>query len=286
MIRIITDSTCEAPPEILHHPAVTVVPLSVVFGQEALLDGIDITREQFWSRLPGSDPLPTTSQAAPSDFLGHFEDFTAAGDEVIVIVLSAKLSGTYSSATIAYESQPGWPIDIIDSANIAVGLGLMVQEAVTMVDAGATRAEIVARLLAMREQVHLVFVLETLEYLERGGRIGKAQALVGTLLKFKPILGIVGGEVVPQGRVRSRAKALECAEELLLKSIPNRGEKVQLAVTHAVAPEEARALAAKLSKAFDCQDVFVAELGPVIGVHVGPGTIGAAVVSRAAHEKV
>ncbi len=283
MIRIITDSTCEAPPEILHHPAVTVIPLSVVFGQQVLADGIDITREQFWARLPASDPLPTTSQAIPSDFLGLFDKFTAAGDEVIAIVLSSKLSGTFSAATIASESHPGWPVDVIDSKSISVGLGLMVQEAVAMSEAGASRAEIVSRLLAMREQVHIVFVLETLEYLQRGGRIGKAQALVGTLLKFKPLLGIVDGEVVPLGRVRSKSKALESAQETLLKRIADRGANVQLAFTHAVAAEETWALAARLSKAFDCPDFFVAELGPVIGVHVGPGTVGVAVVGKTAY---
>lgn len=106
MIRIITDSTCEAPAEVLHHPCLTVVPLSVVFGQEALRDGQDITREQFWDRLPKSNPLPTTSQAAPSDFLSLFESFTAAGDEVIALPLSGKLSGTLSSAIIVTRAIP------------------------------------------------------------------------------------------------------------------------------------------------------------------------------------
>ena len=141
-----------------------------------------------------------------------------------------------------------------------------------------------ARLLAMREHVHLVFVLETLEYLQRGGRIGKAQALVGTLLKFKPLLGIVDGEVVPLGRVRSKSKALESAQEVLLKRIPDRGANVMLALTHAVAPEETWALAARLGKAFDCRTFYVAELGPVIGVHVGPGTVGVAMVGRTAYQ--
>lgn len=279
MIRIITDSTCEAPPEVLHHPAVTIVPLTVVFGQEALRDGIEITREQFWERLPKSDPLPTTSQAAPSDFLGLFESFTSAGDEVVAVVLSGKLSGTLSSAIIAYESHPGWAVDVVDSKSVSIGLGLVVQEAVRMIEAGATRREIVARLLAMREQIQFVFVLETLEYLQRGGRIGKAQAFVGTLLKFKPLLGIVEGEVVPLARVRSRAKAIEAAQELLLKGDAARGSKVKMALTHALAPEEAWAMGAKLSKAFETSNFYVSDLTPVIGVHVGPGTVGAAVVA-------
>ncbi len=279
MIRIITDSTCEAPPEVLHHPAVTVVPLTVVFGQEALRDGIEITREQCWDRLPASNPLPTTSQAAPSDFIGLFEQFTGAGDEVIALLISGKLSGTLSSAVIASESHPGWPVDVVDSKSVSIGLGLLVQEAVQMIEAGATRAEIVARLLALRERVQIVFVLETLEYLQRGGRIGKAQAFVGTLLKFKPLLGIVQGEVEPIARVRSRAKALASAQELLCKNVSARGPKVKMALTHALAPEEAWALGAKLSKSFETANFYVADLGPVLGVHVGPGTIGAAVLA-------
>lgn len=278
MIRIITDSTCEASPEVLRHPAVTVIPLTVVFGHEALRDGVDITREQFWARLPSSSPLPSTSQAVPSDFDGLFEQFTAAGDEVIAVLISSKLSGTFSSAQIAYESKPGWPVEIIDSKTTSVGLGLMVQAAVAMVDRGATRDEIVQRLEELRERVHVVFVLETLEYLQRGGRIGKAQAFVGTLLQFKPLLGIVDGEVVPLSRVRSRTKALEAAQDELLRRVAMRGSSVAVAVTQALAAEEGGEFARRLAGAFGTTSCFVADLGPVLGVHVGPGTVGAAVV--------
>ena len=280
MIRIITDSTCETSREVLQHPALTVIPLTVVFGHEALRDGIDITRDQFWARLPSSSPLPTTSQAAPSDFDGLFDQFTAAGDEVIAVLISGKLSGTVNSALIAYESKPGWPVEIVDSKSTSVGLGLMVQEAVAMVDRGATRAEIVQRMLELRDRMHVVFVLETLEYLQRGGRIGKAQAFVGTLLQFKPLLGIVDGEVVPLARVRSRAKALEAAQDSLLRSVGARGTEVAVAVTHALAGDEASEFARGLAAAFGTQSCFVADLGPVLGVHVGPGTVGAAAVAR------
>jgi len=281
MIRIITDSTCEAPDALLKHPVVSVLPLSVVFGQTSLRDGIDITREQFWQRLPAADPLPTTSQATPGDFLALFTQFTAAGDEVIAVTLSAKLSGTYDSAISARNSLPGSaPIDVIDSRTISVGLGLMLQEAVAMVEAGASRDEIVAQLIRMREKVHLIFVLETLEYLQRGGRIGKAQALMGTLLKFKPLLAVDDGEVVPVTRVRSRAKALETLQETLLQRVPQRGAQVRLGLTQAVAPDEAKAVGDKLAASFGTTPGFIAALGPVIGVHVGPGAIGAAVYAR------
>jgi DegV family protein with EDD domain len=274
MIRIITDSTCEAPDALLRHPAVSVVALSVVFGQTALRDGIDITREEFWQRLPTANPLPSTSQATPADFLSLFQEYTAAGDEVIAVTLSAKLSGTYDSAISARDSLPNAPIDVIDSRTISVGLGLMLQEAVTMADAGASRDEIVAKLARMREQIRIIFVVETLEYLQRGGRIGKAQAFVGTLLKFKPLLALVDGEVVPVTRVRSRAKALETMQETLLQQVPQRGPQVRLALTQAMAPDEAKAVGAKLATSFGTPRFYTASLGPVIGVHALRCTLG------------
>jgi DegV family protein with EDD domain len=277
MIRIITDSTCEVPVDLMAHPAVTVVPLSVVFGQTSLRDGVDITREQFWERLPKADPLPTTSQATPGDFLDLFQRYTDAGDEVITIVISGKLSGTYNSAIQALDNFPGRPIEIVDSLSTSVGLGLVVQEAVTMADAGATQPEIVAHLTEMRKAVHVIFVVDTLEYLQRGGRIGKAQAFVGTLLKFKPLLGLVDGEVVPLTRVRSKGKALDTMLQMLLEQVPARGPQVRVGVTQACVPEEAQQVARRLADGFASPPVFISELGPVLGTHVGPGTIGAAV---------
>ena len=277
MIRIITDSTCEAPPELLGHPAVSVVPLTVIFGQETFLDNVDITREQFWARLTSSVKLPTTSQATPGQFQPLFHKFTDAGDEVIVIVISAKLSQTYNSALIAKEGIPDRPIDVIDSRTTSVGLGLMLQEAVAMAEAGVSRSEITARLTQMRDAIHVIFVVETLEYLQRGGRIGKAQAFAGTLLKLKPLLSIVDGEVTPEARVRSRVKALETMQELLQQKVSARGPQVRLALMHAQAASEAARVGQSLAAKFGTSRMFIAELGPALGTHVGPGTIGAAV---------
>jgi DegV family protein with EDD domain len=276
MLRIVTDSTCEASQELMSHPLVSVVPLSVVFGQVALRDGIDITREEFWKRLPKSDPLPTTSQATPGDFARLFQQYAEAGDEVVAITLSSKLSGTYDSAISARDATPGLPIDVVDSLSISVGLGLMVQEAVALVESGKTRAEVVARMLAMRDQVHILFALDTLEYLQRGGRIGKAQAFVGTLLSFKPLLAIVNGEVQPVARVRSSSKVLEVMQDTLAERVSARGPLVKLGVTHAAVPEEAARVGQALSARFETPHMLFSALGPVIGTHVGPRTIGAA----------
>jgi DegV family protein with EDD domain len=277
MIKIVTDSTCEGPADVMRLPALTVVPLSVVFGREALKDEIEITREQFWERLPKAAPLPTTSQGSPADFLEPFKRLTDAGEEVVAVILSSKLSGTYDSAVQAKAALPGRPIDVVDSYSVSVGLGLMVQKAAEMAAAGATHAQIVAQMLQMRDEIHITFALDTLEYLQRGGRIGKAQALVGSLLNFKPLLGIQAGEVVPVGRARSRRKALDKMLEMLSQEVQARGPQVKLAITQAGVPDEAAQVAQALSREFRTPHVFMCTLGPVVGVHVGLGTIGAAV---------
>ncbi len=277
MIKIVTDSTCEGPADIMRLPELTVVPLSVVFGREALKDQVEITREQFWARLPKADPLPTTSQATPADFVDPFRRLTDAGDEVVALIISSKLSGTYEAAVQAKEALAGRPIDVVDTYSVSVGMGLMLQTACEMAGAGATRAQIVARMLQMRDEIHIDFALDTLEYLQRGGRIGKAQALVGSLLNFKPLLGIKDGEIVPVSRLRSRRKALDKMLDMLAHQVQVRGPQVRLGVTHAGVPDEAAEVAQKLSAEFRTPNVFTCILGPVVGVHVGLGTIGAAV---------
>lgn len=280
MIRIIVDSTCEAPDKLMAHPAVTMVPLYVLFGKEALKDRAQITQEQFWARLPSADPPPTTSQPTPADFLEPFQRFTEAGDEVIAITISAKLSGTYDSAMQAKAGLPGRPIEVVDSLTASVGLGLMLREALAMLEGGAPFAEIVAKMKAMVPEIHLDFALDTLEYLQRGGRIGKAQAFVGTLLSFKPLLALVDGEVVPVGRARSRSKVIDAMLKHLGQAVSARGPQVKLGVTHAGVPEEAAEVARRLSEYFESPHVIIGSLGPVLGTHVGPGTIAGAVYAE------
>jgi DegV family protein with EDD domain len=276
MIRFVTDSTCEAPDELLAHPAVTVVPLYVLFGQESLRDNVDITRQEFWRRLPSANPLPTTSQAPPAGFFAPFQQYTDAGDEVVTLLISSKLSRTYDSAISAMAELPGRPIDVVDSLTTSVGLGLLLEEALRMGEAGKSRAEIIARVESLREKVHIMFALETLEYLARGGRIGKAQAFLGTTLNLKPLLQITGGEITPVSRARGKRKALQDMIDHLAHQVPERGPKVRLAVMDACAPEEAGEVAKALSARFESPNVWQASLGPVLGTHVGPGTVGAA----------
>jgi DegV family protein with EDD domain len=276
MIRFVTDSTCEAPDELLSHPTVTVVPLYVLFGQESLRDNVDITRDDFWRRLPATKTLPTTSQVPPAGFLAPFRQITDGGDEVIALVISSKLSRTYDSAVSAQAELHGRPIDVVDSLTTTVALGLLLQEGLHMAEAGKTRSEIVAGLTARRPDAHMLFAVETLEYLARGGRIGKAQAFMGTTLNLKPLLAVVGGEIVPVSRARGKRKALQDMIDHLAHLVTARGPKVHLAVTDACVREEGDEVADALSARFETPNVWRTVLGPVLGTHVGPGTIGAA----------
>jgi fatty acid kinase fatty acid binding subunit len=276
MIRFITDSTCEAPDELLAHPAVTVVPLYVLFGQESLRDNVDITRDEFWKRLPSAKPPPTTSQVPPTVFLARFQQYTDAGDEIITLPISSKLSRTYDSAISAQAELPNRPIDVVDSLTTSVGLGLLLQEGLRMAEAGKTRAEIVARLTARCSDIHVMFAVDTLEYLARGGRIGKAQAFLGTTLNLKPLLALAGGEIVPVSRARGKRKALQDMIDHLAHLVTERGPKVHLAVLDACAREEGDEVADALSARFESRNIWRTLLGPVLGAHVGPGTIGAA----------
>jgi DegV family protein with EDD domain len=275
MIRFVTDSTCEGPDELLSHPAVRVVPLYVIFGQESYRDNVDMTREEFWKRLPTAKTLPTTSQATPAAFLDSFRELTDAGDEVISLVISSKLSRTYDSAVSAQAELHDRPIDVVDSLTTSVGLGLLLNEGLRMAEAGKTRAEIVGMLTARRSDTHVLFALDTLEYLARGGRIGKGQAFLGTTLNFKPLLEVAGGEIVPVSRARGKRKALQDMIDHLAHLVTARGPRVLVAVSDAWSREEGDEVADALSARFETPNVWRAVLGPVLGSHVGGGTIGA-----------
>jgi len=261
----------------MRDPRVTVLPLSVVFGGQAYRDGVEISRQEFWNRLPSANPLPTTAQATPSDFAAAFDAATEAGEEVVAVPLSSKLSGTHDAALTALAVGRYGNVDVVDSWNVAAGLGLLVAEAFTVARQGAGRKEIVDRITHIRERVRFVFVLDTIEYLHRGGRIGAGQAFVATLLKFKPILSIQEGVVEPLARVRTRAKALEAAQDLLLEQVAARGPQVKLGITHSLAEAEARAVGRSLAQSFGTAEPYYTELGPVVGVHTGPGTVAVAV---------
>ena len=206
-IRLIVDSTADLTPQVRER--VIVVPLTVHFGEEEFVDGIDLTAAEFYEKLAVSPVLPTTSQASPYAFSAAFGQAVADGEEVIAITVSSRLSGTYQSAVIAAEDYPG-SVHVVDSRSIALGSAILTEYALGLVDEGRSTEEIVSLLEAARERIRLMAVVDTLEFLQRGGRLSKTAAIAGGLLSIKPVIALVDGEikVIAKGRGNKQANAM------------------------------------------------------------------------------
>lgn len=206
-IRIIVDSTADLTPQVRQR--VTVVPLTVRFGEEEYVDGVNITGQEFYEKLAVSQVLPTTSQASPYAFSAAFGQAVADHEEVIAIVVSSKLSGTYQSAHIAADDYPG-SVHVVDSRSIALGTAILTEYALRLVDEGRNVNEIVKALETVRERIRLMAVVDTLEFLQRGGRLSKTAAIAGGILSIKPVIALVDGEikVIAKGRGNKQANAL------------------------------------------------------------------------------
>lgn len=281
MIKIVTDSTNYLPPDEIERFDIHIVPLNVHFGENRVFqEGVTINNDQFYAMLAESPELPTTSQPSPGQFLDVFSELSGAGHEVLCLVLSSRLSGTYQSALDARHMLPDANIVVIDTYSTASPLGLMVVTAAEMAAENRTMDEITARIEQMREDMRVYFVVDTLEYLQKGGRIGAAAAFLGTLLKVKPILMLDEGVVKPLDKVRSKRKAIQ---RLLseLESHVSPDQPVQAIAMHAQALDEARELEAEVRRRFNCRRTLFGEVGPVIGTHTGPGLLGAAICPEA-----
>jgi len=281
MIKIVTDSTSCLPADEIEKFDTRVVPLNVHFGEDQVFqEGVTLNNDQFYAMLAEATELPTTSQPSPGQFLDVFSELTKAGHDVLCLVISSKLSGTYQSALDARHSLSEATIVVVDTYSTASALGLMVVTAAEMAAGGHTMDEIVARIEQMRDDMKVYFVVDTLEYLQKGGRIGAAAAFLGTLLKVKPILMLDDGVVKPLDKVRSKRKAIQ---RLLseLESHVSPDQPVQAIAMHTQAPEEARDLEVEVRRRFNCRRILSGELGPVLGTHTGPGLLGAAICPEA-----
>ncbi len=277
MIKIVIDSTSYLPDDILHQYDIRVVPLNVHFGAERVFrEGVDLSPTQFYKLLAESPVLPTTSQPSPGQFREVFAELTAAGHQVLCIVISSRLSGTHRSAIDAQRMLPDTDIVVIDSFSVAGGLGLMALTAAQMAATGYAMEEIVARMEQMKQDMRVYFVVDTLEYLQKGGRIGTAAALIGTLLQVKPILSIHEGIVQPLDKVRNKRKALRrLLEDFEMQAAPD--QPVMCMLMHAQAPDEANSLAVEMPKRLRCEQMITVEVGAVVGTHAGPGVVGGAI---------
>ena len=276
-VQVVTDGTADLPVATAEALGISVVPLYVHFGDEQLRGGIDISNDDFYRRLGDAKELPRTSQPAPADFVSLYRQALERGP-VLSLHVSAKLSGTFNSAMLARQEvlneSPNAQIAVVDTGQVSMALGLLASQAAEHARAGESLEEIVDWLQATVPRARTLFVVDTLEYLARGGRLGKGQAFLGGLLNVKPILEVKEGEVHPRERARSRRKALERLTQLTLEE----GPAYAAAVAGSTDLVAAQAIADQVRDGFGHQDVPVFHIGPVIGVYAGPGCIGVGVI--------
>lgn len=277
MIKIVADSTGYLPEATVRQHDIRIVPLLVRFGEEIFKEGVELSNEDFYARLKTSPTLPVTSQPSAGEFYDVFKELADAGHEIIVLTISSKLSGTWNSAMAATGMLPEARISVIDSLSTSIGLQLMIEAVAEAVAGGATRPEIVEQVEEIKQKLYVLFAVDTLEYLAKGGRIGNAEAFLGTLLKIKPILALQDGAIEPLEQVRSRRKALARMLDLIVEYLGDDGSRAKVAITHALVPEEAQVFKKEITARLGCSEPSLAELGAVIGTHTGPGVIGVGV---------
>lgn len=269
----VTDSTAYLPDELRQQYEIQIVPQVLIWNENTLLDGVDIQPAEFYQRLSTASTMPTTSQATIGAFKQAFEPYVQQGRPIISVLLSAKLSGTIQSAEQAKSMFPGAQIEIVDSESTAMAMGFQILAAVRAAKAGKSFDEVLQLSRAAKHQTGVVLMVDTLEFLHRGGRIGGAARLLGTALNLKPILEIQEGVLEAVDRVRTRAKARTRLLDLLEERIAGR-PNVRLAVLHAAAEADARELLSMASDRVHPVEQVFSEVSPVVGAHVGPGTLG------------
>jgi DegV family protein with EDD domain len=276
-VAILTDSTAYIPADLLKAHNITTVPQVLIWGEETFHDGVDILPDDFYRRLSTAKVMPTTSQVSIVTMRDTYEKLLAEGYEVLGIFISSKFSGTMQSAIQAKEMLPkaADKIAIVDSLSTAMAMGFHVLAAARAAQAGAGLAE--CRKLAEEAQKHagVYFVVDTLEFLHRGGRIGGAQALLGSALNLKPILTLAEGRIESVEKIRTKGKALDRLVEIVVENVAGR-TPVRIATLHANAEAEARTVLEAVSSKLNPTEKVLASVSPVIGTHIGPGTVGLA----------
>jgi DegV family protein with EDD domain len=277
IVGVLTDSCASIPEALIEELRIEVVPYYIHRGLETLRDLVDVQREEFFRWLPTAKELPKTANPGPGDYLEAFRELARRTREIVSIHMTSIGSGAYQSAMtakeMAREALPELYIEVIDSRNVSLCQGWMVIEAARAGLAGKSLDDIVQLVKEMIPKTRMIQTADTLRYLYMGGRIGKAQHLVGSLLKIKPLIGMEDGVIVPLGTARSRRKAYARMAEIIEEAVGYMG-RVKVAFVHAAALEEVEKLRAEVEQRLTCVETLVAELSPALGVHTGPGTAG------------
>ena len=272
MIRVVTDSVSDIPKELAAELNIEVLPLIVNFGEKSYRDGVDLTSEDFFQLMKETSILPTTSQVAPGDFIRVFEDNIQKGNSVIVILISSQLSGTFSSAVAARKIVERGDIEIIDSQGVTFGQGLIVVEAARMAKKGCGKEEILKRVLYMKDHMQYKFVLDTLEYLHKGGRLSATSAFVGNLLNIKPILTVKDGKLVLEDKVRGRKKALKWLTDWIESNNIDLSNQT-IGINHSNDEAFAHELIEIIKHKYEVKEIITSKVGCVVGTHAGPGAV-------------
>jgi DegV family protein with EDD domain len=274
-VKIVTDSTSDITSDLAKKLGITVVPLTVSFGHESFLDRVDISTDEFYSKLERETVFPTTTQPAPGAFVDIYNELAKESKEILAIVISSKLSGTYQSATNAKNIVGNkCRIEVIDSQKVAMSLGLLAIAAAQAAQGGASLDEVTDMVNKKIAGSHSVFYFETLKYLAKGGRIGKAQGLLGPLLSIKPILTVKDGEMAPLTRVRSKTAGMEYIKSFIA-GFPHIDK---LAVEHCTTPDDADRLADILCPFAPKEGIYRSTVSPVLGAYAGPGALAVSVL--------
>jgi DegV family protein with EDD domain len=278
-VRIVTDSAADLPPEVAKSLGIEVVPLFVRFGSEEFKDRVTLSADDFYRRLLDGAVLPKTAVPAVGEFAEAYQRLAKDADGIVSVHISAGVSGTFNSAVQgAKQASVKCPIEVLDTRQASMAVGLVAMAAAKSAMAGHSHAEVVQTARSAMERCQCVTMLDTLEYLEKGGRIGKAQALLGSLLSFKPMVGMREGEVHAFDRPRTRPKGIARLKQYAADWSPAEG----YCVIYSTTPDEAAGLLAELKDALPSQwPPFVARYGPVLGTYVGPGALGIAVMRAA-----
>ena len=273
-IKIVTDSAADIPPQIREELGITVVPLYVRFGEETFKDGVTISNDEFYRRLVSGDVYPNTIQPSPQDFKETYEQLAKDADGIVSIHLSDKFSGTSNSAKQAMALiKSKCPIEVINSNSMTIGLGMICIAAARAAKAGANMSTVVKEVNEAIPQIHFMVLFDSLKYLAKGGRIGQAKKLLGTLLNIKPLLGMKDGIVVPVGQARSYAKGIEKQYSFLTDALNEKGNVKDLAIMYNTTKDEANNLADRIAPLYTREKIIMGQIGPILGSHGGPNLI-------------
>ena len=271
-VAIVADGACSLTPAKGEELGIHIAPVYITFGNQTYQAGVNLQEQDFYRLLSESKKLPTTAQPTAQDFVKIYESLPEDIEEIITIVISHHMSATLQSAEISKEQYTKRPVHVFDSESVSLGFGMMAMAAAQAAAEGKSAQQILEMLDGIKKNINIIFTVKTLEYLHKGGRIGGATAFLGSALDIKPILNVQDGRIEPLEKQRTRSRSVARLVELMEEKVGK--EPVHIAILHGNSPEEAVQLEQAVKERFNSVEMFTSDMGPVIGVHAGPGTLG------------